>query len=85
MINPTSAADRHFPVPAGYSSALAFGGFFDGIVLHQVLERCASPAHRSFLWPDQDRRAAPSMAAIFISSMRRWPTAIAWACISRKA
>ena len=31
-------ADRHFPVSAGILFGLGLGGFFDGIVLHQVLQ-----------------------------------------------
>jgi uncharacterized membrane protein len=30
--------DRHFPVSAGIFFGLGLGGFFDGIVLHQVLQ-----------------------------------------------
>ena len=30
--------DRHFPVSAGILFGLGLGGFFDGIVLHQVLQ-----------------------------------------------
>ena len=32
------AADRHFPIAAGILFGLGLGGFFDGIVLHQVLQ-----------------------------------------------
>jgi uncharacterized membrane protein len=32
-----SLADRHFPVSAGILFGLGLGGFFDGIILHQVL------------------------------------------------
>jgi uncharacterized membrane protein len=32
------AADRHFPIAAGIFFGLGLGGFFDGIVLHQVLQ-----------------------------------------------
>jgi uncharacterized membrane protein len=32
------APDRHFPVSAGILFGLGLGGFFDGIVLHQVLQ-----------------------------------------------
>ena len=31
-------SDRHFPVSAGILFGLGLGGFFDGIVLHQVLQ-----------------------------------------------
>jgi uncharacterized membrane protein len=31
-------ADRHFPASAGIRFGLGLGGFFDGIVLHQVLQ-----------------------------------------------
>ena len=34
-VAPTS---RHFPVSAGVFFGLGLGGFFDGIVLHQVLQ-----------------------------------------------
>jgi uncharacterized membrane protein len=30
--------DRHFPVSAGIFFGLGLGGFFDGIVLHQLLQ-----------------------------------------------
>jgi len=30
--------DRHFPTSAGILFGLGLGGFFDGIVLHQVLQ-----------------------------------------------
>jgi uncharacterized membrane protein len=30
--------DRHFPISAGILFGLGLGGFFDGIVLHQVLQ-----------------------------------------------
>ena len=33
-----SAADRRFPIVAGILFGLGLGGFFDGIVLHQVLQ-----------------------------------------------
>lgn len=33
-----SAKDRHFPVSAGILVGLGLGGFFDGIVLHQLLQ-----------------------------------------------
>jgi uncharacterized membrane protein len=33
-----SAADRSFPVSAGIFFGLGLGGFFDGIVLHQLLQ-----------------------------------------------
>lgn len=32
------STDRHFPVSAGILFGLGLGGFFDGIVLHQVLQ-----------------------------------------------
>lgn len=32
------AADRHFPIAAGILFGVGLGGFFDGIVLHQVLQ-----------------------------------------------
>lgn len=32
------AARRDFPVPAGLFFGLGLGGFFDGIVLHQILQ-----------------------------------------------
>jgi len=32
------AEDRHFPVSAGILFGLGLGGFFDGIVLHQLLQ-----------------------------------------------
>jgi len=34
----TSMQDRHFPVGAGILLGLGLGGFFDGIVLHQILQ-----------------------------------------------
>jgi uncharacterized membrane protein len=34
-----SLADRHFPVSAGILFGLGLGGFFNGIILHQVLRR----------------------------------------------
>jgi uncharacterized membrane protein len=34
----TVSPDRHFPVSAGILFGLGLGGFFDGIVLHQVLQ-----------------------------------------------
>lgn len=33
-----AAEDRHFPVSAGILLGLGLGGFFDGIVLHQILQ-----------------------------------------------
>ena len=33
-----AARSRQFPVAAGILSKLGLGGFFDGIVLHQVLQ-----------------------------------------------
>jgi uncharacterized membrane protein len=30
--------ERHFPVSAGIFFGLGLGGFFDGIVLHQLLQ-----------------------------------------------
>lgn len=33
-----SAADRRFPASAGIFLGLGLGGFFDGIVLHQILQ-----------------------------------------------
>lgn len=32
------ATDRHFPISAGVLFGLGLGGFFDGIVLHQILQ-----------------------------------------------
>ena len=32
-----SLEERHFPVSAGILFGLGLGGFFDGIILHQVL------------------------------------------------
>ena len=37
-MNETPASERHFPVSAGIFFGLGLGGFFDGIVLHQVLQ-----------------------------------------------
>ena len=34
----TASEDRHFPVSAGILLGLGLGGFFDGIVLHQILQ-----------------------------------------------
>ena len=34
----SAPAARHFPVRQAFCSALASGGFFDGIVLHQLLQ-----------------------------------------------
>jgi uncharacterized membrane protein len=34
----TAAGERHFPTSAGLLFGLGLGGFFDGIVLHQVLQ-----------------------------------------------
>jgi uncharacterized membrane protein len=34
----TEAAERRFPVAAGVLFGLGLGGFFDGIVLHQILQ-----------------------------------------------
>src|SRR3954470_18041523 len=34
----TAADERHFPTSAGILFGLGLGGFFDGIVLHQVLQ-----------------------------------------------
>ena len=34
----TAVAERHFPVSAGILFGLGLGGFFDGIVLHQLLQ-----------------------------------------------
>ena len=34
----TDAAKRHFPIAAGILFGLGLGGFFDGIVLHQLLQ-----------------------------------------------
>ncbi len=34
----SNSRDRHFPVSAGVLFGLGLGGFFDGIVLHQVLQ-----------------------------------------------
>jgi len=34
----TAPSERHFPVAAGVLFGLGLGGFFDGIVLHQVLQ-----------------------------------------------
>lgn len=34
----TTFRDRHFPVSAGVLFGLGLGGFFDGIVLHQILQ-----------------------------------------------
>ena len=34
----SSSADSHFPLSAGILFGLGLGGFFDGIVLHQVLK-----------------------------------------------
>ena len=33
-----SLTSRHFPISAGIFFGLGLGGFFDGIVLHQVLQ-----------------------------------------------
>lgn len=33
-----AAEDRHFPASAGILLGLGLGGFFDGIVLHQILQ-----------------------------------------------
>ena len=35
---PLKVRDRHFPVSAGFLFGLGLGGFFDGIVLHQLLQ-----------------------------------------------
>ncbi len=35
---PNDVADTHFPTAAGIFFGLGIGGFFDGIVLHQVLQ-----------------------------------------------
>ena len=37
-VRAASAADRAFPTAAGVLFGLGLGGFFDGIVLHQVLQ-----------------------------------------------
>lgn len=34
----TNSKDRHFPTDAGILLGLGLGGFFDGIVLHQILQ-----------------------------------------------
>ncbi|MDF3214836.1 DUF2243 domain-containing protein [Mesorhizobium sp. M7A.F.Ca.CA.001.09.2.1] len=34
----TNSEDRHFPTAAGILLGLGLGGFFDGIVLHQILQ-----------------------------------------------
>jgi uncharacterized membrane protein len=34
----TDRGDREFPITAGMLFGLGLGGFFDGIVLHQVLQ-----------------------------------------------
>jgi uncharacterized membrane protein len=34
----TASDDHHFPVSAGILLGLGLGGFFDGIVLHQILQ-----------------------------------------------
>jgi hypothetical protein len=36
--SPADHSDRHFPVSAGILFGLGLGGFFDGIVLHQLLQ-----------------------------------------------
>jgi len=36
--SPGDLPDRHFPVSAGILFGLGLGGFFDGIVLHQLLQ-----------------------------------------------
>jgi uncharacterized membrane protein len=38
MTIPAIPASRHFPIAAGIFFGLGLGGFFDGIVLHQVLQ-----------------------------------------------
>jgi uncharacterized membrane protein len=35
---PYDVPDRHFPLSAGVLFGLGLGGFFDGIILHQVLQ-----------------------------------------------
>jgi uncharacterized membrane protein len=35
---PADIQDRHFPISAGVLIGLGLGGFFDGIVLHQLLQ-----------------------------------------------
>jgi uncharacterized membrane protein len=38
MAMAANVSDRHFPVSAGILFGLGLGGFFDGIVLHQLLQ-----------------------------------------------
>jgi uncharacterized membrane protein len=38
MTSAASSPDRHFPTSAGILFGLGLGGFFDGIVLHQLLQ-----------------------------------------------
>lgn len=38
MVSADTPQDRHFPVSAGILFGMGLGGFFDGIVLHQVLQ-----------------------------------------------